>query len=229
MQQQNVQLAANHGGPLHYLGNRFLTLPDTSGHMHPDLSWLEEHFSVLKANQKEKYRRCIEPFSGSASWSLAAMELDLSEEYIINDSNHILINTLQLIRDNPQAIKESYSLLVEQYNQTASKKQFFIDIIQSYNNKIDEDSQALILPFIINHSWSGILFHDSQKRILYREGSLVNGTATPRYLEKANLTVELFNTEVDRVSLLFNTHRVHFSSGDFLGLIADIKPNDFIS
>lgn len=88
-----VRLPQNHGGPLHYLGNRYLTLPDLTGHMSPDTSWLNEHFSVLLANKKgQKYKKAIEPFAGSASWSMAAMEVGIAEEYIINDSNKILIN-----------------------------------------------------------------------------------------------------------------------------------------
>lgn len=41
-----VQFNTNHGGPLHYLGNSFLSLPDTSGHMRPDSNWFKEHFSI---------------------------------------------------------------------------------------------------------------------------------------------------------------------------------------
>ena len=37
------------------------------------------------------------------------MEICITEEYIINDSNKILINTLQLIRDNPALVKTSYT------------------------------------------------------------------------------------------------------------------------
>ncbi|WP_195913158.1 DNA adenine methylase, partial [Legionella pneumophila] len=110
MSAKNIYLTQNHGGPLHYLGNRYLTLPDLTGHMSPDTSWLNEHFSVLLANNKgQKYKKAIEPFAGSASWSMAAMEVGLAEEYLINDSNKILIHTLQLIKDKPNLIKESYA------------------------------------------------------------------------------------------------------------------------
>jgi len=93
MNPRSIQLTQNYGGPLHYLGNRYLTLPDLTGHMSPNTSWLNEHLSVLLANNNgQKYKKAIEPFAGSASWSMAAMEIDLAEEYIINDSNKILIN-----------------------------------------------------------------------------------------------------------------------------------------
>ena len=41
-----IQITKNHGGPLHYLGNRFLSLPDVSGHMRPDSNWFKEHFCL---------------------------------------------------------------------------------------------------------------------------------------------------------------------------------------
>lgn len=225
-----IKLAKNHGGPLHYLGNRFLSLPDVSGHMHPDNSWLNEHFSIIKFNNAgKKYKRCIEPLSGSASWSLAAMEIQLAEEYIINDSDKILIHTLQLIKDKPVLIKKEYALLIRQYHNSASKKEFFLKTIENYNQTSDEEKKSLILPFIINHSWSGIIFHDGNNNIIYQEGPLFEGKNSERYLEQANLTPELFIEEVDRVSKLLNANHVVFSSGDFLHVMADIQPSDFIA
>lgn len=111
-----AKLAKNHGGPLHYLGNRYLSLPDRTGHMFPDTTWLDEHFEIIMGHRLgKKYKRAIEPFAGSASWSLAAMEIGLAEEYIINDSNHILMNALKLMRDKPFLIKQSYIALTQQY------------------------------------------------------------------------------------------------------------------
>ncbi len=218
MNKHDIQLNKNHGGPLH--GNRFLSLPDVSGHMCPDNTWLNEHFSIILFNNDgKKYKRCIEPLSGSASWSLAAMEVGLADEYIINDSDKILINTLQLIRNNPELIKKEYASLIQQYNDSPSKKKFFIDTIDSYNQTADSEKKSLILPFIINHSWGGILFHDGDNNIIYREGPLFEGKNADRYLEAANLSLDMFIEEVDRISKLLNANHVVFRSGDFLPVI----------
>ena len=40
-----------HNSPLHYLGNRFLTLPDKSGRMYPDSSWLNALFTIIAHNR----------------------------------------------------------------------------------------------------------------------------------------------------------------------------------
>lgn len=217
MSSNSIQLNQNHGGPLHYLGNRYLTLPDLTGHMSPDTSWLNEHFPVLLANNKgQKYKKAIEPFAGSASWSMAAMEIGLAEEYIINDSNKILINTLQLIKDNPALVKTSYTALIEKYDASLSKKDFFLEVIGNYNQITDEE-KALLLPFIINHSWGGILFYDKELNIIYREGELFEGKKADRFLETANLSLEMFLSEIDRVSILLNANRVTFKSGGFYG------------
>ncbi len=225
-----VKLAETHGGPLHYLGNRFLTLPNKSGHMHADNSWLNELFSIIKHNNHgKKYRKAVEPFAGSASWSLAAMEVGLADEYIINDSNRILINTLRLIKEKPQLIKQTYALLMQQYDDAESKKDFFLGTIEHYNQTQDDEEKSLLLPFIINHSWSGIIFYDADCNILYREGPLFEGEKAPRYLETASLSVSMVLEEVDRISILLNANKVVFKSGDFLQVVADIQSGDFIA
>lgn len=229
MSAKNIYLTQNHGGPLHYLGNRYLTLPDLTGHMSPDTSWLNEHFSVLLANNKgQKYKKAIEPFAGSASWSMAAMEVGLAEEYLINDSNKILIHTLQLIKDKPNLIKESYAALIEKYDYSLSKKDFFLEMIENYNLAEDQE-KALLLPFIINHSWGGILFYDKDLNIIYREGELFEGKKADRFLEEANLSLEMFLSEIDRISILLNANRVTFKSGDFMEVISIASPSDFVA
>lgn len=225
-----IKFNKNHGGPLHYLGNRFLSLPDTSGHMYADNSWLDEHFSIIRFNAPgKKYKRCIEPFSGCASWSIAAMELELAEQYVINDSDEVLISSLKLIKNNPELIKKQYALLERAFEQASAKKAFFLKTLDNYNNGKKDEEKALLLPFIINHSWSGILFHNSNGDILYREGPLFEGKSSERFLEKANISIEEFNAEVDRVSRLFNKNKVEFKSGDFLDALVDIQPGDFIA
>ena len=229
MHPYTIHLAQNHGGVLHYLGNRYLTLPDLTGHMRPDNSWLNEHFSVLLANnQGQKYKKAIEPFAGSASWSMAAVEIGFAEEYIINDSNKVLMQTLQLIKNKPGIIKESYTKLINDFDAAPSKKAFFLGVLAHYNQLTVDEEKALLLPFIINHSWGGILFYDQDLNLIYREGELFEGKKADRFLEKANLSLAQFISEVDRASKLLNTNRVTFKTGDFIATIADAKPGDFV-
>ena len=86
-------------------------------------------------------------------WSLAAMEIGLADEYIINDSDNILIDTLRLIWNKPDLVKKEYASLIQQYSDSLSKKKFFLDVINQYNQTPDQEKKSLILPFIINHSW----------------------------------------------------------------------------
>ncbi len=226
MPSKKINLSKNAGGPLHYLGNRYLSLPDLSGHMKVDLGWLQEIFSII-SNANHTYRKSYEPFSGSASWSLAAMECGLAEEYVINDSDSALINTHQLMRDNPGKIQEEYKKTTTLYHSSSSKKAFFLQEIENYN-KADNFYKALLLPFIINHSWGGMLFHDSEKHIIYHEHT-INGNSIPGYLEIATLSVNAFCKEVDRVSSLLNTHTVTFLTGDFQNALGDIQSDDIVA
>lgn len=224
-----IHFAKNHGGPLHYFGNLFLSC-DALGHMHSDCNWLKELFSIIQFNTHgKKYKRCIEPFSGCASWSIAAMELGLADQYVINDSDKTLIQTLNLIKDKPHLIKTRYALLEQEFEHSPDKKSYFLKTLAAYNHVADNEEKAQLLPFIINHSWSGILFHNSKREILYHEATPCSGKPQEQFLETASLPIERFHAEVDRISELFNAHHVVFKSGDFLDVLADIGPDDFIA
>lgn len=218
-------LNPNHGGPLHYLGNRFLSLPDISGNMHVDFSWLQDMFTILGANKKS-YVRCIEPFSGSASWTIAAMEAGIAKEYIINDSDEVLVNSHRLIKDFPDKIKQTYQTLFEQFT-SKDKKEVFLKAIDQYNQASHIEDKSLLLPFIINHSWGGMIFHDNANQLVYRNHE-INGKEIPGFIERANLTLKEFFSEVDRVSKLFNSNKVAFESGDFNHVLQDISQNDLV-
>ena len=226
MHNKKIHFAQNFGGPIHYLGNRFLTLPNAFGHMVPDQSWLIEHFSIILANSKgKKFKRCIEPFAGCASWSLAAMELGIGDEYIINDSNEALINVLRFIQTDPTKVKESYSNLVREYDASSDKKAFFLGVIESYN-ALNIDGRSLLLPFIINYSWGGSVFYYDDSSLLYYENT---DEEFDRVLDQANLSTNEFCQEVDRVAQLLNANQVTFESGDFEYVLSDVQAGDFVS
>ncbi|WBV72332.1 hypothetical protein PGH42_04995 [Legionella pneumophila] len=65
--------------------------------------------------------------------------------------------------------------------------------------------------------------------IIYREGELFEGKKADRFLEKANLSLEMFLSEIDRISLLLNANRVTFKSGDFMEVISIAAPGDFVA
>lgn len=191
MTYKKIKLAPNFGGPLHYLGSSCLSLPNLSGHMTVDHRWPEDMFSILNAHrQGKKYRKFYEPFAGSATLSFAAMELDLAESYVINDSDAILIETLRLIRDDPKAIKKNYERLSRQQRKAPHKKDFFVETIDMYN-KANVRQKSLMLPFIINYSWGGIIYHDTFGNIIYRENSF-SKIVSPGYLEEAGICLQDF-------------------------------------
>jgi len=224
-----TQLSDNKGGPLHYMGNRNLTWPLQNGLMKVEKELLRDYFTVILENCKcKKFKRSYEPFAGSSSWSQAAMELGLAEEYIINDSDEVLINTLRLIRDNPEAVKMRYISLVDEYYPSTFKKDFFLQIISSYNQAQSLNEKSLLLPFIVNHSWGGMIFHDDNGNIVFRDAH-IRGEISEGYLSKASLSVEDFVKEVDRVSNLFKINKVVFNSGDFLHTLSDIQEGDFVA
>jgi len=223
-----VNFAKNHGGPIHYLGNRYLSLPNLSGQMTPDLTWLTDLFRIIENNSHGKrYKRAFEPFAGSASWSLAAMEAGLADEYHINDSDSILIHTHQLMKDHPEQVKSTYLALSEEYNSASSKYEFLVELINTYNAAVSSE-KSLLLPFVVNHVWAGILFHDTKNNILINTTEKSEKKYTD-FLIKPNLSPKEFTEEVDRVSTLFNTHKVIFTSGDFMESISELNQDDFVA
>lgn len=230
MTNANKQLSDNKGGFLHYIGNRNLTWPMQNGRMLVDKKLLSDLFVVILENcQFKKFKRSYEPFAGSASWSLAAMELNFAEEYIINDSDEVLINTLRLTRDNSREVKSKYISLVNEYHHSISAKDFFLQVINSYNQAKSLNEKSLLLPFIVNHSWGGMIFHDNEGNIVYRDVNIRGKIVSEGCLSKASLSIEDFSEEVDRVSHLLKINKVIFKSGDFLQALSDAQEGDFVA
>lgn len=229
MTKSNEQLSKNKGGPLHYIGNKNLTWPMQNGRMLVEKELLNECFALILGNcQFKKFKRCYDPFAGSASWSLAAMELNLAEEYIINDSDEVLINILRLIRDDPKGVKSRYISLVSEYYHSIFKKDFFLQIINSYNEAKSLNEKSLLLPFIVNHSWGGMIFHDNEGNIVYRDVNIRGEIVSEGCLDKASLSNEDFSEEIERVAHLLKINKVIFRSGDFLHALSDIQAGDFV-
>jgi site-specific DNA-adenine methylase len=103
-----------------------------------------------------------------------------------------------------------------------------LQTIKNYNLAKDDDQKSLLLPFIINHSWCGILFHNHEGNIVYRESN-IESKIVPGYLDEANLSLDMYLKEIDRVSNLFNSNKVIFKSGDFQQVISNAKRNDFVA
>jgi len=223
-----IQLPPNKGGPIHYLGCRNLTYPDFTGHMKGSNLWVNDHFSMIVANAKgKKFHTWYEPFAGTASWTLNAMTLGVAEKYVINDCNKTLIQALKLIRDNPEKVKTTYAALVKRYSAAKSKKSFLQKEIEAYN-KASDDKKALLIPFIFNHVWGGIVFYNDKDEILYHEPNF-NGKKFPGHLEQANFSLPDFFEEVDRVSHLLQANDVTFTCGDFQVALNKARPGDFIA
>lgn len=228
MERHMIEIPLNRGGPIQYLGCRNLTYPDFTGHMRSCNSWINKNFSLIVANTKgKKFGSWYEPFAGTASWTFNAMAVGLAEKYVINDCNIPLITTLKLLQKNPKAVKETYANLVKQFSTSSLPKDFFIETIEAYN-KAQGDAKALLLPFIFNHVWGGIVFYNDDEDIIYREPTF-DGKTYPGYIEKANLSVETFFDEVDRISKLLNNNQVIFQTKDFLESIKDAKAGDFVA
>lgn len=228
MHDKLLKTFGSHSGPLHYFGNRRLSLPHTNGRMSVDSSWLRDSFEIITANkERRKFKRCFEPFAGSAAWSLTAMEYGLANEYHINDCNKVLINLFITIKENPDIIKETYSKLTKEFNNSKDKEKHYISTIEKHNTSNDYQ-KCLFISFLINHSWGGMIFHDQVGNIVYREPT-INGNKYSGVLNNATLSLETYCDEIDRVSKLLNTNNVHFHSMDFREALADIQEGDFVN
>ncbi len=217
----------NKGGPLYYFGNRALTLPEDNGHMYPDFTWMKDSFAIIEKNRGTRpFNRCFEPFAGSASWSFTAMELGFSQEYFINDANETLIHFFKMARNNPNILKKEYALLSTIYSQSTEKVALYQQIIDQYNNSSDA-RKSLLLPFIINHAWGGMVFYNQKGALVYQKITIKNQEIAG-CIKKPSLTNEEFNTELDRISRLLNENIVHFSSLDFQKSLIDIGEEDFV-
>jgi site-specific DNA-adenine methylase len=212
---------STNGGPLHYLGNRLLTPADLSGQSIASPDFFNEIFSlILSNNQGKKYRRCFEPFAGSAAWSFAAMQLDIADEYIINDCNAILMATLKQIKESPEKIKTGYNLLIKEFINSNNKTIFLQKIIELHNSSLDIE-KAIILPAIINCSWSGTLVYDDKQQLIYHP-------EVSKVLSQPALSIEQFYIQVDWASKLLNTNKVLFKSIDFIECLSECNKTDLV-
>ncbi len=55
-----------------------------------------------------QYNRLVEPFAGSAAISLHIAQQNLQKKFWLNDINHVLMDLVSLIIDNPEYITEKY-------------------------------------------------------------------------------------------------------------------------
>lgn len=209
------------GGPIHYLGNRLTKLPNQNGKMMPDRLWFNKMLALLRACDRP-IKRIIEPFSGSASFCLGMMEANMANEYIINDTNTALIEYLSCLKNNPSALVDSYSRLEYELKKNEGEKHFLLELIDTYNN-MDFYNRGLMLPFIVNHLWSGLIVTDKNQNIVYIPPDDSDGILSNPILDSV-----IFEHEVKVANYQMNKYQVTLLNDDFECAILDINPNDFI-
>jgi DNA adenine methylase len=91
----------------------------------------------------EGVQTLIEPFAGSAAFTLAAAANNLAEEFTLNDFNHPLIELWKNIIDTPEKLARKYESLWQA--QHSDRRQFYDTVREKFN----EDQQPEHLLYLL--------------------------------------------------------------------------------
>tara|TARA_B100000700_G_scaffold331722_1_gene467534 strand:+ start:15229 stop:16206 length:978 start_codon:yes stop_codon:yes gene_type:complete len=108
-------------------------------------SWLKDDLSkILNKYKKKEINYYIEPFAGSLGSFLSLIDvidkLNI-KTILLNDVNSILINTYNLIKEEPENLFNMYSKIEEEYNNKIPKRAYGL---HKKNDK--EELKALLVP-----------------------------------------------------------------------------------
>jgi acyl-CoA synthetase (AMP-forming)/AMP-acid ligase II/tetratricopeptide (TPR) repeat protein/thioesterase domain-containing protein/HEAT repeat protein/16S rRNA G966 N2-methylase RsmD len=189
--------------PLAYFGNRGDNLDDI--------------FKLI-TSYKKKYRGFYDLFSGSASLSLAAMELELADFYVINDAFYPLTIFWEVVAHHADELIESYEGLVKNFRESLNADEFYKKNQELFNLKKQFNSlsaaekiiQSARFAFIINNAEGGMPI-------------LKNNQANEQELncqlssKKENLSInDGFRNKVKHVNELFKNNQVEFTATHFM-------------
>lgn len=196
-------------------------------------SWLKEYLKkeVVQILSQKKLTHYVEPFAGGLGAFLGIYET-LREQgitnIILNDINGKLINFYQVVKNKPEELIKTYSVLENEYavtivesaktlHKTKDKvmlktllkpsEDYYKKVRESFNGKQTNIESAASLLFLQNHCFNGV----------YRENSK-GGYNTPFNWESRIYTEDKIREKVMAVHNLFKTFNIEFSNKSFVEL-----------
>lgn len=118
--------------PLQYLGNRY-----------------EEAYITLQALiQGRKFKTFFDPFCGSTSFSMAAIQLNLANYYQVSDCYEPLVALLKVIQSNPEKVATNYEehyLTTSRLKTYEHQRRYYDEVQNKFNRSLTESQNLLFL------------------------------------------------------------------------------------
>ncbi len=169
--------------------------------------------SFLALLGKNKFRRMIDPFCGSGSFSCHAMHRNLATEYIINDAYSPIIALLQAISHDHDKLKAAYE---EFYKNPAT---FFSP--ENYQAYIEELTQNDIPVYRRAALWLFLANRLANNRPLFFRGKLISQINEQSVISNFNTALK-----IDAMHALFSNYKPTFSNLNAMGLLHQLKLNN---
>lgn len=171
---------------------------------------------VISSYYPAKFRRFIEPFSGTGAMSIYTASQALCDQYILNDINRQIINMLENCIDRPGDLAYEYSKIWEkQFDEKENSVDYYYKMRKLFNDNKDTPNAALTL-FILARVAKGA--------VRYNQAGEMNQICDRRRCGTKPETV-LKNAEA--ISKLLKG-KTTFYSTDYRDVLAMAEPGDLV-
>ena len=165
----------------------------------PFIKWAggkQQLLPIIRNKLPKSYNRYIEPFLGSGAL-LLYLEPMIA---IVNDTNEALINLYTQVRDNPNELIDTVSVLDKRLKESYNPKEYYLIIRDEFNHQLstfqnDLNSAAHFL-FINKHCFNGLyrvnnsgMFNVPYNNSLRDSFNRDNILQVSKYLSSNNITI----------------------------------------
>lgn len=173
----------------------------------PVIKWTGSKRSVasqILKHTREHQSIHIEPFLGGGSVSYKAMEEELFDEYILSDTNSVLI-------DLHTQIKQNYKTVYEHYEDNWFKLDSNIEHYYQVRDRFNANPNSLDFNFLLRTCFNGMVRYNSKGEF-----------NTPYHLNRKGIKPEKFKIILEYYNKLLNGNNVYFKCCDF----SEIESNE---
>ena len=181
----------------------------------PIIKWVGGKRRIMKhiiENIPLDFKNYYEPFLGGAS---VFLNTPFKHKAYINDFTPDLVNVYNQVKNNPQNIITSLTLLREEYLKAEDKKKFFLNQRDIYNS-IDRDfEKAVIFIFINKTCFNGKMTFRKDKTLSSAFGKHMR----PGIFDEGN---------IKKFSEIFSSDNIILTNLDYYECVKDAKKGDFV-
>ena len=169
------------------------------------------------------YETCFDLFAGSASFSAAAMQSSLAENYVINDSFLPIMDFHKAIRQRPDCVSDGYRGTLDELSKSGAN--YYETALVEFNTEATSPlRKANLLSMLLNCSNAGLPTFNAQRQFapqLMDELSTLKEETAYSSLPEEVMSYELFKERARNLSQLFKSHQTTFDDKNFTSYNTD--------